>query len=155
MGIRNDIIKYIEENYDDIEKDMNKRNSTSRRKNISNKSKNKQTRKKREVLQYLPLRVLKGRSKLSSNLLICIKYIYLYIRCIEQEVVIDLEKNELLKCIDANKKNTGMKKQSNSSLVGVARNHWFPIKSRWNHDHKDNCPHDVPATKRIRSGGKK
>ena len=57
--------------------------------------------------------------------------------------------------IDANKKNAGMKKQSNSSIVGVTRNHWFPIKSRWNHDHKDNCPHDVPAAKRIEKWWKK
>ena len=51
--------------------------------------------------------------------------------------------------IDANKKNAGMKKQSNSSIIGVTRNHWFPIKSRWNHDNDDNCPRDVAAAKRI------
>ena len=48
-----------------------------------------------------------------------------------------------------NKKNAGMKKQSNSSIIGVTRNHWFPIKSRWNHDNDDNCPRDVAAAKRI------
>ena len=51
--------------------------------------------------------------------------------------------------IDANKKNAGMKKQSNSSIIGITRNHWFPIKSRWNHDHHDNCPRDVAAAKKI------
>ena len=30
-ALENDVIKYIEENYDDIEKDMNKRNSTLRK----------------------------------------------------------------------------------------------------------------------------
>ena len=49
--------------------------------------------------------------------------------------------------IDANKKNAGMKKQSNSSIIGVTRNHWFPIKSRWNHNNDDNCPRDVAAKK--------
>ena len=57
--------------------------------------------------------------------------------------------------IDANKKNAGMKKQSNSSIIGVTRNHWFPIKSRWNHNDKDNCPHDMPAAKRIEKWWKK
>ena len=51
--------------------------------------------------------------------------------------------------IDANKKNAGMKKQSNSSIIGVTRNHWFPIKSRWNHENDDNCPRHVAAAKRI------
>ena len=51
--------------------------------------------------------------------------------------------------IDANKKNAGMKKQSNSSIIGITRNHWFPIKSRWTHYHHDNCPQDVVAAKKI------
>ena len=59
-ALENDVIKYIEENYDDIEKDMNKRNSTSRRKNTPvNKSKNKQTRKKREELSVSAAKSIK------------------------------------------------------------------------------------------------
>ena len=45
--LENNIIKYIEENYDDIEQDMNSRNSTSKRKELVDNSK---TRKKREEL---------------------------------------------------------------------------------------------------------
>ena len=59
-ALENEVIKYIEENYDDIEKDMNKRNSTSRRKNTPvNKSKNKQTRKKREELSVSAAKSIK------------------------------------------------------------------------------------------------
>ena len=47
--MENDVIKYIEENYKDIEKDMNNRNSTSKRK-IDIKSNHQKTRKKREEL---------------------------------------------------------------------------------------------------------
>jgi hypothetical protein len=46
--LENEIIKYIDENYDEIEKDMNSRNSTSKRKEIS--LDNSKTRKKREEL---------------------------------------------------------------------------------------------------------
>lgn len=47
-ALENNVIQYIENNYDDIENDMNKRNSTSKRKKSStNKSK---TRKRREEL---------------------------------------------------------------------------------------------------------
>lgn len=47
-ALENNVIEYIENNYDDIENDMNKRNSTSKRKKSStNKSK---TRKRREEL---------------------------------------------------------------------------------------------------------
>ena len=50
MGINYKIIDYINDNFDKIEKDMNSRNSTSRRKEHSGeKSKNK-TRKRREEL---------------------------------------------------------------------------------------------------------
>ena len=47
-ALENNVIEYIEENYDDIESDMNKRNSTSKRKkHTGSKSK---TRKRREEL---------------------------------------------------------------------------------------------------------
>jgi hypothetical protein len=46
-AIENKIIKFIEENYDEIEQDMNSRNSTSKRKELADNSK---TRKKREEL---------------------------------------------------------------------------------------------------------
>jgi len=46
--LENEIIKYIDENFDEIEKDMNSRNSTSKRKEIS--LDNSKTRKKREEL---------------------------------------------------------------------------------------------------------
>ena len=46
-ALENKIIKYIEENYDEIEQDMNSRNSTSKRKELVDNSK---TRKKREEL---------------------------------------------------------------------------------------------------------
>jgi len=53
--------------------------------------------------------------------------------------------------IDANKKNAGMKKQSNNSRIGITGNHWFPIQRRWNHNHHDNCPQDVVAAEKIKS----
>tara|TARA_B100000963_G_scaffold354205_1_gene370256 strand:- start:1011 stop:2834 length:1824 start_codon:yes stop_codon:yes gene_type:complete len=65
------------------------------------------------------------------------------------------KKRAYINHIDANKKNAGMKKQSNSSIIGVTRTHWFPIKSRWNHDDKDNCPRDVSAAKKIDKWWKK
>ena len=52
-ALENKVINYIEEHYEEIERDMNKRNSTSRKKNSPvniNNNKNKQTRKKREEL---------------------------------------------------------------------------------------------------------
>ena len=59
-ALENNVIKYIEENYADIEKDMNKRNSTSRRKTTPvNKTKNKQTRKKREELSISAAKSIK------------------------------------------------------------------------------------------------
>jgi hypothetical protein len=48
-ALENEVIDYINNNYDIIEKDMNSRNSTSKRKNISILTLN-QTRKKREEL---------------------------------------------------------------------------------------------------------
>ena len=53
-SIENKIVDYIEENYDDIERDMNNRNSASKRKELLNSGENTQqpiankTRKKRE-----------------------------------------------------------------------------------------------------------
>jgi len=44
--LENEILKYLEENFETIEKDMNRRNSTSKRKEKSKKK----TRKKREEL---------------------------------------------------------------------------------------------------------
>ena len=56
-AIENDVIKYIEENYDVIEKDMNNRNSTSKRKEtITDNSK---TRKKREELSISATKSIK------------------------------------------------------------------------------------------------
>jgi len=54
-ALENDIIKYIEDNYDTIEKDMNKRNSTARKKD---KNTNK-TRKKREELSISATKSIK------------------------------------------------------------------------------------------------
>lgn len=48
-ALENKIVKYIEDNYDEIEKDMNARNSTSRKKELHLDA-NSKTRKKREEL---------------------------------------------------------------------------------------------------------
>jgi hypothetical protein len=53
----NNVINYIEENYNDIEKDMNSRNSTSKRKNIV--VCNQKTRKKREELSISASKTIK------------------------------------------------------------------------------------------------
>lgn len=56
-ALENQVIKYIEDNYDVIEKDMNSRNSTSKRKEtIDNNSK---TRKKREELSISATKSIK------------------------------------------------------------------------------------------------
>ena len=56
-AIENQVINYIEENYDTIEKDMNNRNSTSKRKEtITDNSK---TRKKREELSISATKSIK------------------------------------------------------------------------------------------------
>ena len=56
-ALENQVIKYIEDNYDIIEKDMNNRNSTSKRKEtIDNNSK---TRKKREELSISATKSIK------------------------------------------------------------------------------------------------
>ena len=49
-ALENDVIKYIENNYVDIEKDMNNRNSTSKRRGINTVNIGSKTRKKREEL---------------------------------------------------------------------------------------------------------
>jgi hypothetical protein len=51
------VIEYIEENYDTIEKDMNSRNSTSKRKEGLNE--NAKTRKKREELSISATKSIK------------------------------------------------------------------------------------------------
>jgi hypothetical protein len=56
-ALENNVVKYIEENYDTIEKDMNNRNSTSKRKEtIVDNSK---TRKKREELSISATKSIK------------------------------------------------------------------------------------------------
>ena len=57
-ALENDVIKYIENNYQDIEKDMNNRNSTSKKKLIINSSQSK-TRKKREELSISASKTIK------------------------------------------------------------------------------------------------
>lgn len=57
-ALENDVIKYIENNYQDIEKDMNNRNSTSKKKLIINNSQSK-TRKKREELSISASKTIK------------------------------------------------------------------------------------------------
>ena len=54
----NNVIDYIEEHYEEIEKDMNSRNSTSKRKNIIG-SNNQKTRKKREELSISASKAIK------------------------------------------------------------------------------------------------
>jgi len=57
-ALENDVIKYIENNYQDIEKDMNNRNSTSKNKvNIGNSQA--KTRKKREELSISASKTIK------------------------------------------------------------------------------------------------
>jgi len=56
-AIENKVIEYIENNYDDIEKDMNTRNSTSKRKDIV--IDNSKTRKKREELSVSATKSIK------------------------------------------------------------------------------------------------
>jgi hypothetical protein len=56
-AIENKVINYIEENYDTIEKDMNSRNSTSKRKEL--KIENTKTRKKREELSISATKSIK------------------------------------------------------------------------------------------------
>jgi len=55
-ALENNVIQYIEENYEDIEKDMNNRNSSSRKKELIDNSK---TRKKREELSISAIKSIK------------------------------------------------------------------------------------------------
>ena len=57
--LENKVIQYIEENYDAIEKDMNNRNSTSKRKEVLVESANSKTRKKREELSISATKSIK------------------------------------------------------------------------------------------------
>ena len=57
-ALENKVIRYIEENYQDIEKDMNSRNSTSKRKEIIVDN-NTKTRKKREELSVSATKSIK------------------------------------------------------------------------------------------------
>tara|TARA_Y100000816_G_C26098258_1_gene581537 strand:+ start:1730 stop:2278 length:549 start_codon:yes stop_codon:yes gene_type:complete len=56
-AIENQVVKYIEENYETIEKDMNSRNSNSRKKELN--LENSKTRKKREELSLLASKSIK------------------------------------------------------------------------------------------------
>ena len=56
-AIENKVVDYIEENYETIEKDMNNRNSTSKRKENTNE--NAKTRKKREELSISATKCIK------------------------------------------------------------------------------------------------
>jgi len=57
--LENNVIQYIEDNYDIIEKDMNNRNSTSKRKEIIFDNLNIKTRKKREELSVSATKSIK------------------------------------------------------------------------------------------------
>jgi len=67
-ALENDVIKFIEENYAEIEKDMNNRNSTSKRRALST-SVNSKTRKKREELSVSASKSIK-----QENVEIVIKF---------------------------------------------------------------------------------
>jgi len=57
--LENGVIDYIEANYDAIEKDMNSRNSTSKRKELALDNANSKTRKKREELSISATKSIK------------------------------------------------------------------------------------------------
>jgi len=62
-AIENEVIDYIEAHYDEIEKDMNNRNSSSRKKKGNkNNAKNNKTRKKREELSVSATKSIKKES---------------------------------------------------------------------------------------------
>lgn len=58
-ALENKVIDYIEENYDMIEKDMNNRNSTSKKKELIVTNDNSKTRKKREELSVSATKSIK------------------------------------------------------------------------------------------------
>ena len=57
--LENDIIKYIEDHYEEIEEDMNNRNSTSKKKEQVNENATTKTRKKREELSVSDTKSIK------------------------------------------------------------------------------------------------
>jgi hypothetical protein len=57
--LENNVIQYIDENYETIEKDMNNRNSTSKRKEPNVENTNTKTRKKREELSISATKSIK------------------------------------------------------------------------------------------------
>jgi hypothetical protein len=67
-AIKNKIIEYVEENYDVIEKDMNSRNSTSKKKEMETEN-NTKTRKKRQELSLSATKSIK-----KENVEITIKF---------------------------------------------------------------------------------
>jgi hypothetical protein len=58
-ALENKVIEYIDNNYDAIEKDMNNRNSTSKRKELTIDNPNSKTRKKREELSISATKSIK------------------------------------------------------------------------------------------------
>ena len=58
-ALENKVVNYIEQNYDTIEKDMNNRNSTSKRKELLLVGDNSKTRKKREELSVSATKSIK------------------------------------------------------------------------------------------------
>jgi hypothetical protein len=58
-ALENKVVDYIEQNYDTIEKDMNNRNSTSKRKELLLVGDNSKTRKKREELSVSATKSIK------------------------------------------------------------------------------------------------
>jgi hypothetical protein len=58
-ALENKVIDYIEKNYETIEKDMNNRNSTSKRKELLVLTDNSKTRKKREELSISATKSIK------------------------------------------------------------------------------------------------
>jgi len=58
-ALENQVVDYIESNYDAIEKDMNNRNSTSKRKELLLIGDNAKTRKKREELSISATKIIK------------------------------------------------------------------------------------------------
>jgi hypothetical protein len=58
-ALENKVVDYIEQNYDTIEKDMNNRNSTSKRKELLALGDNSKTRKKREELSVSATKSIK------------------------------------------------------------------------------------------------
>ena len=58
-ALENKVIDHIEQNYSIIEQDMNKRNSTSKRTNLSSNSSSSKTRKKREELSVSAVKSIK------------------------------------------------------------------------------------------------